>query len=393
VRWVSQICVSVLVIGAHPHAQQQPRPLPTLPLTQLDERSASAELDNHTLSLSFAQPQPIRDALLAAVRGTNLSVAPDPGVAGAFAGELKNVTVRQALEAMLPPLGLAYSVDGTLVRVYRRELDTRIFDLNYIAMDRVGSTAVRGGDAGTVSVTTTTKGDVFTELAAGVRALLSEQATFNVDRKAGLLQVTDTPERLDRVAVYLEAVQDRVHRQAQIDVRVLEVTLHDEKARGVDWTALTVQLTGDQPRPGARPTLTGMRVTNIARFVTLLEVQGSVATLSNPRLMAMNNEPSIVKTDAMTLAVTAQIASDSLLTLSVSPILKAPATAESDLLARVADGETLVVTGFGLDRETHERKATGSSGGWFGRSTVVTKKRVELVILLTPRIVPGIGVP
>jgi len=134
-----------------------------------------------------------------------------------------------------------------------------------------------------------------------------------------------------------------------------------------------------------------MRVTNIARFVTLLEAQGSVATLSNPRLMAMNNEPSIIKTDALTLTVTAQIASDSLLTLSVSPIIKAPATAESDLLARVADGETLVVTGFGTDRETREKKTTGSSGGWFGRSTVVTKRRVELVILLTPRIVAGTG--
>ena len=83
-----------------------------------------------------------------------------------------------------------------------------------------------------MAVATTTRGDVFVELTAGVRALLSPQATFNVDRKAGLLQVSDTPERLDRVAVYLDAVQDRVHRQAQIDVRVLEVTLNDERSRG-----------------------------------------------------------------------------------------------------------------------------------------------------------------
>lgn len=69
---------------------------------------------------------------------------------------------------------------------------------------------------------------------------------------------------------------------------------------------------------------------------------------------------------------------------------KLPAAGESDLLVRVADGETLVVTGFGFDRETRERKAVGASGGWFGRSTVVTRKHVELIILLTPRIVPGV---
>jgi type II secretory pathway component GspD/PulD (secretin) len=75
--------------------------------------------------------------------------------------------------------------------------------------------------------------------------------------------------------------------------------------------------------------------------------------------------------------------------LSVSPIVKAPIVAESDMLARVVDGETLVVSGFTRDRETRERRAVGRTGGWFGRSTVVTRKRVEVVILLTPRIATG----
>jgi type II secretory pathway component GspD/PulD (secretin) len=365
------------------------RPLPAMLLTQLDERAASAELDNRTFSLTFVQPQPIKEALLLVVRGTSLSLASDPEVGGTFSGDLKNVTVRQALDAMLPPLGLTYSVDGSLVRVFRRAMDTRIFDLNYIAAERIESTTIRGGDVSSVAVATTTRGDVFAELTAGVRALLSPQATFNVDRKVGLLQVSDTPERLDRVAVYLEAVQDRIHRQAQIDVRVLEVTLNDERSRGVDWTALMVQLSGDQSRTALRPTLTAMRVTNIARLVTLLEAQGSVVTVSNPRLMVMNNEPALLKTDAITLAITAQISGDAQLTLSLSPMVRAPATAESNLLARVADGETLVVTGAGIDRETREQKTTGSS--WFGHSSVTTRRRVEVVILFTPRIVTGSG--
>src|SRR5262249_20092539 len=158
------------------------RPLPTLPLTQLDERAASAELDNRTFSLSFAQPVAIKDALVLLVRGTTLSIAPDPAIAGTFTGELKNVSVRQALELMLPPLGLTYTVDGSFIRVFRRELDTRIFDLNYVATERVGSATVRGGDASTASVVSATKGDVFGDLAAGVAKLLSDRAAFNVDR-------------------------------------------------------------------------------------------------------------------------------------------------------------------------------------------------------------------
>lgn len=77
--------------------------------------------------------------------------------------------------------------------------------------------------------------------------------------------------------------------------------LNDEKAHGVDWTALAMQMSEPTGAPTVmRSTLTGMRVTNVARLLTLLEAQGIVTTLSNPRLIAMNNEPALLKTDAMT---------------------------------------------------------------------------------------------
>ncbi len=104
-------------------AAQQPRPaqMPTLPLTQLDERGLAADLDNRTFSLTFAQPVPIKDLLLLLVRGTAISIVPDPAISGSFIGELKNVTVRQALSLILPPLGLDYALDGTVVRVFKRD--------------------------------------------------------------------------------------------------------------------------------------------------------------------------------------------------------------------------------------------------------------------------------
>src|SRR5471030_2878628 len=101
--------------------QQRPAQLPTLPLTQLDERALAADLDNRTFTLTFAQPVPVRDLLLLLVRSTTLSVVPDPAIAGSFIGELKNVTVRQALGLILRPLGLDYSVDASFIRVFRRE--------------------------------------------------------------------------------------------------------------------------------------------------------------------------------------------------------------------------------------------------------------------------------
>jgi type II secretory pathway component HofQ len=388
-------CVSLIL--ALVVAAQQPRPsqMPTLPLTQLDDRGLVADLDNRTFSLAFAQPAPIQDVLVLIVRGTSIGIVLDPAIGGWFVGELKNVTVRRALALILRPLGLDYALDGTVVRVFKREPETRIFDLNYIAAERTGpSTVSAGAGPDAVSVSTSTKPDVFGDLANGVRTLLTDHALFNVDRKAGLLQVTDFPERLDRVSVYLEAVQDRLYRQVQIEARVIEVEVNDEKAAGIDWGALAAGLSGAQTtveRARPRPSLTGVRVTDLATFLDLLATQGKVSVVASPRVLTMNNEPSVVRTGAVTFSVTPQISSDAVVTLSLSPTLESAVAIEFDMIARVADGETLVVSGFAHEREVRERKAVGISGGWFGRGTVVTRKRVELVILLTPKIVAGVA--
>lgn len=368
-------------------------PLPLLPLTQLDDRGLAADLDARAFSLAFAQPVPVQELLPLLVRGTNISMVSDPAIAGSFIGELKNVTVRQALGLILRPLGLDYALDGSVVRVFRREPETRIFDVNYIAAERTASTTV-GGDTGSgqASVSTTAAADVFADLANGVRTLLSDRATFNVDRKAGLLQVTDFPERLDRVSIYLDAVQDRMNRQVQIDARIVEVELEDDKADGIDWVAVADRFAAapaTAPRAVQRTSLTGLRVHDVRKLLALLGEQGKLAVLASPRMLTLNNEPAIVRTDAATFSVTPQIGGDAVVTLSLSPVLKTPAAIESDMLARVADGETLVVSGFTRERQVRERKNVGTSGGWFGRGTVVTRKRIEVVILLTPRIIPA----
>lgn len=405
-----QVLVLWLLVFARADAgqppSQRPGPLPTLPLTQLDERVPSAELDNRTFSLTFAQPVPVRDVLLLLVRGTSLSVVPDPGVNGSFTGELKNVTVRQALNLILPRFGLDFVVDGSFIRVFQRELVTRIFDVNYLAVERTSTTAVGEGGSSSVRVGTTTGNDVFADIVNGVKALTSEHATFNVDRKAGLVQITDLPERLERVASYLDAVHDRVHREVRIDARVLEIELKDPDARSIDWGGLAENAgaqnpAGTQVRRDAAPSL---RVGDVERFMTALETQGTVVTLARPQLLTLNNEMALVRASRsigsssaaqqnVSLGVTPQVAEGQVM-LNVTPIVvqqtadQPPVTMlqEADMIARVRDGETIVIAGITRESETRERRSAGTRGGWFGRSTVVVRKRFQLLILLTPRI-------
>ena len=229
-------------------ATQIPQPLQPLTVTQLDDELPPLDPDGGPrLSLRIVDPVPITDVLLGLVRNTGFSLVADPAIVGTFAGELKNATLREALEHVLPSLSLDYSIDGRFIRVFPVQLDTRLFDVDYVATRR---TAGRVLDASTgfnshlpslQSSTASSRGEVsvneaarphgvsaspngsrttvlarddtdfFDELTAGIATLLSDEGRFNLDRKAGLLQVTDLPDRLDRVGVYLEAVVNRVH--------------------------------------------------------------------------------------------------------------------------------------------------------------------------------------
>ena len=96
---------------------------------------------------------------------------PDPSISGAFIGDLKNVTVRQALGLILQPLGLDYTIDGRFIRVFKREPETRLFDINYVATQRTGTTTLgtsAGGGSG-AQVSSRTATDLFADLTKGIR--------------------------------------------------------------------------------------------------------------------------------------------------------------------------------------------------------------------------------
>jgi hypothetical protein len=102
------IVLTVLASPALTSGQQAPpaAPLQPVPITQLDLNQPHPELDGQRISLGFSEATPIKDILLLLVRDTRLSVIPDPSLDQTFIGDLKNVTLREALDLILEPLDL-----------------------------------------------------------------------------------------------------------------------------------------------------------------------------------------------------------------------------------------------------------------------------------------------
>jgi type II secretory pathway component GspD/PulD (secretin) len=277
-----------------PAAAQAPRAFATIRLAAAPPDISQAG----RLSISTAVPIPVRDALKLLVRGTRFTVLLDPEVRGTFAGNLKDVTFQQALDAVLGPRSLSYSVEGSVIRVAPRRSESRFFAVDLVNVRRAWQRTLQQGDG--ASLAETAGSDPFDDVQKSVQTLLSPDGRAYVDRRAGLLSVTDYPEQLDRVASYMEALHARSRRLVRVQARV------------ADATAKT--------------------------------------TLSLPELITVANEPVVFRSTgrggaAFALTVVPQIEGDDAIQLSISPSWSDGSTraGASDLLTRVANGGTVVV--------------------------------------------------
>lgn len=388
---------------------QQTSSSSSFPVTRLEEPGGS-DLDRVAAgSLTFSQPLPIRDVLLLLFRGTPFSVTFDPEVGGSFAGELSDVTLRQALEAVLIPAGLDFERRGPVVRVFPRRTETRLFEVSHVDVKRVWKRRMTGADDGTgaaADLTGTVESDFFGELSVGIQTLLSPSGRAHVDRNAGVVQVTDFPDRLQQVGVYIETVTLRATRQVRLVAHVLDVTL-TEKA-SIDWAAVA-RSAGITMGSSA-----GVHVKDVNGLLQAIAAYGSVHIVGMPQVVATNNQPAVMRigsdsagfemasrtaadrraSTSLTLSITPQISADGIVQMTVSPSYadegRSGRVTELDTVMRVRGGETAIVAG--LIRDRTEAVASGGLSGVFGGRDRRTTRR-ELVVLLTPTVVTVGAVP
>ncbi|MCP4364549.1 MAG: hypothetical protein GY800_04550 [Planctomycetes bacterium] len=123
-----------------------------LPVLQLEEQQKKPRPKKlYTLSVRNAS---IRDVLLSFSRESKENIIVDPNVHGKVTVDLTDVTLTQALDALLNPLNLEYHRESGFVRVSKPKKVTRLFHLDYIITTRSGSRGMTANIAeGTTSGT------------------------------------------------------------------------------------------------------------------------------------------------------------------------------------------------------------------------------------------------
>ncbi|WP_240190266.1 pilus (MSHA type) biogenesis protein MshL [Azospira oryzae] len=249
-----------------------------LPPLQLDVPKAAPVEPRFDLAVTNA---PASQVFMALVSGTRYSMLVPPEVAGSITVNLKNVTLREALESLRDLYGYDFRVQGNRITVMSNAMQTRVFQVNYLAGRRQGSSDVRvtsssisvvspgastsgsstssaqaqaataagttGAGAGATRaqdssrIYTSQDADFWTELKTALGAIVGTEDGRNViiNAHSGVILVRAMPGELRNVEQYLRATQAIIERQVMLEAKIIDVALSDAYQSGINWASFS----------------------------------------------------------------------------------------------------------------------------------------------------------
>ncbi len=148
----------------------------------------------------------------------------------AYTGKLSGLLSQVATD-----LDLLWYYDKSSIVFY--ETETKTFTLYALGTEVAYQTSVSTDDSNEVSLESTLK--EWDEVESAISSIIgkSENADFTVSRSLGTITVTASPSVLSRVGEYIERQNKRLSQLITIDVKVLQVTISNDSAFGLNLAA------------------------------------------------------------------------------------------------------------------------------------------------------------
>jgi len=317
--------------------------------TLLPTPQARPKLETYTVVVSNV---PTKDLLFSMARDAKINLDIHEDIEGKVTLNAIDQTLEQILDRIAQQTDIRYSLDKNTLRVRADKPYLETYKVDYVNISRkskgvirvatnIGSTgqgeigqssgsgstgSSSGGNSSSQNNSSLTEvnlesNNAFWEtLSSNIIEILDDTGDSQVNRdsdknsnvivnkEAGLIMVRASYKKHRQIQTFIDQVLNNSKRQVMIEATIAEIKLSDSYQTGVDWSVVAADgntglnilsdFTGSNlaQSPFSSLTLTstsGGDQVNVA--LRALEEFGDVKVLSSPKVMAINNQPAILK--------------------------------------------------------------------------------------------------
>ena len=254
-------------------------------------------------------------------------------------------TVRGALDVLASKTGYVYNIRGN--SVYWQAFITKTYDIafmpggtDYLMGKKSGGGA--GGSTGGVATSNFTNSDnsvdqysnlqgrlsVWVDLQTTIQQLMSSEGKVMVSQATTTVTVRDRPTNVQLVGQYISNLNSKMSKQVLVKIQILEIDLENGFNMGINWQMIArafhnspfilngnygtpvsiTSLVGQSSLPGSTPTTQtapplapqfGTQgnggIPSYTILFNALNQQGKTSIVSEPRVVCLNNQVSVIK--------------------------------------------------------------------------------------------------
>ncbi len=308
-------------------------PEPVTQTASLPKPQQRPALETYTVIVNDVS---VRELLFSIARDAKLNLDIDSDITGKVTMNAIDQTLPRILERVTRQVAINYTIKDDVLHVKADKPYFEMYDVAYLNMSRntTGSVTVStaiGSTGGSVEAESTegndssslveniSRNEFWKTLTVNIAAIIGEDAESSegkesvdtstnivVNRETGVLAVKATSRQHEQIQAFFDRVINSAKRQVLIEATIAEVTLSDRYQSGVDWSLvssdgdvnLNQNLLGGNlgTTPFFSLTLTETLGDNpLNATLKALETFGDVKVLSSPKVMALNNQTSILK--------------------------------------------------------------------------------------------------